>query len=52
MERLGMRREGHCLKCVTFKKTADGTPEWWDEVQYAILAEEWIKFECEYTEEI
>lgn len=52
MERLGMRREGHCLKCVTFTKTAGGEPVWWDEYQYAVLAEEWIKFECKYPGKI
>jgi RimJ/RimL family protein N-acetyltransferase len=45
MERLGMRREGHGLKCVTFIKAADGEPIWWDEYQYAILAEEWAEID-------
>lgn len=46
MERLGMRREGCGLKCVTHTKSSDGSPVWWDEYQYAILAEEWSGFEC------
>lgn len=46
MERLSMRREGHSLKAVTFKNSADGQPIWWNEYQYAILKEEWKKFEC------
>lgn len=46
MERLSMRREGHSLKAVTFKKSIDGKPIWWDEYQYAILKEEWKKFDC------
>ncbi len=50
MERLSMRREGHGLKCVTFIKTADGKPVWWDEYQYSILAEEWTQFKCKYIE--
>jgi len=41
LERLKMRREGHSIKCVTFKKIASGDPIWWDEYSYAILAEEW-----------
>jgi [ribosomal protein S5]-alanine N-acetyltransferase len=50
LERLKMRREGHSLKCVTFKKTAEGEPIWWDEYLYAILAEEWLGFECQTYE--
>jgi RimJ/RimL family protein N-acetyltransferase len=41
LERLQMRKEGHSLRCVTFKKTPQGEPIWWDEYLYAILAEEW-----------
>lgn len=41
LERLEMRREGHSLKRVTFKKTPQGEPIWWDEYAYAILQEEW-----------
>lgn len=47
LERLNMRREGHSIKCVTFKKTADGEPIWWDEYSYAILENEWLGFKCE-----
>lgn len=35
MEKIGMRREGHHLKCIPHGD------EWWDEYFYAILAEEW-----------
>jgi len=41
MERLGMRREGHFHKAVTFVSTTDGDPIWWDEYVYAALAEDW-----------
>ena len=41
MERLGMRREGHSPKCVTFRKTPEGKAIWWDELRYGILDEEW-----------
>ena len=41
LERLDMRREGHSIKCVTFKETIDGQPIWWDEYLYAILRDEW-----------
>lgn len=37
MERLGMRKEGHFIQNIWFKGT------WGDEVQYAILKEEWLK---------
>ena len=46
MERLGMRREGLGLKSVTHTKTGEADPVWWDEYQYAILAEEWSRFNC------
>jgi [ribosomal protein S5]-alanine N-acetyltransferase len=36
MEKLGMRREGHFLRCIH-----RGGDDWWDEYFYAILAEEW-----------
>lgn len=35
MEKLGMRREGHFLRCIP-----RGGDEWWDEYFYAILADE------------
>lgn len=36
MEKVGMRREGLFKQCIP---RPDGT--WWDEVLYAVLAEEW-----------
>lgn len=50
LERLSMRREGHCVKSVTFKKTVDGQPIWWDEYEYAILSDEWCDYEYKFTE--
>ncbi len=41
LERLGMRREGHFLKNVYFKRTPEGSPIWIDSYQYAVLAKEW-----------
>jgi RimJ/RimL family protein N-acetyltransferase len=41
MERLKMRREGHSLSCAAIRDTADGSPIWWDEYLYAMLADEW-----------
>ena len=37
MEKLGMRREGHFVKC-----NYRGGNLWWDEYVYAILEEEWF----------
>jgi RimJ/RimL family protein N-acetyltransferase len=42
LERLSMRREGHYLKPVYFKKTKEGKPIWHDAYEYAILDEEWF----------
>ncbi len=41
MEKLGMRREGHLIKSVSFKKDKMGNPIWNDTYEYAILKEEW-----------
>jgi RimJ/RimL family protein N-acetyltransferase len=41
LERLGMRREGHLLKNIYFKKDQYGDPIWQDTYEYAILDEEW-----------
>lgn len=41
LERLKMRREGHLLKNIFFKRNEDGEPIWIDTYQYAILADEW-----------
>ena len=40
MERIGMRREAYFVKCTKANDLFD--EEWCDEVQYAILQEEWI----------
>jgi len=40
MERIGMRREAYFVKCT--KANSLFNDEWCDEVQYAILQEEWI----------
>lgn len=48
LERLSMRREGHFLKHVYFKKTPEGNPIWHDGYHYAILAEEWLKRESQH----
>lgn len=42
MERLNMRREGHLLKNIFFKRDKAGNPVWNDTYEYAILAEEWF----------
>jgi RimJ/RimL family protein N-acetyltransferase len=42
MERLNMRREGHLLKNIFFKRDEEGNPIWNDTYEYAILAEEWF----------
>ncbi|OQB23383.1 MAG: hypothetical protein BWY11_01988 [Firmicutes bacterium ADurb.Bin182] len=41
LERLNMRREGHLLKNVWFKKDEQGNPVWLDTYLYAILRDEW-----------
>ena len=41
MERLGMRREGHLIRNIWFKRDERGEPIWADTYEYAILAEEW-----------
>ncbi len=41
MERLKMRREGHSLRCAAIRDADDGSPIWWDEYLYAMLADEW-----------
>lgn len=40
MERLNMRREGHLIKNIFFKRDKGGNPIWNDTYEYAILAEE------------
>lgn len=41
LERVGMRREGHELRCASFEDGPDGRPVWHDAFLYAVLAEEW-----------
>lgn len=41
MERLGMRREGHLIQNIYFKKDTSGNPIWHDTYEYAILKDEW-----------
>lgn len=42
LERLGMRREGHLIQNIYFKKDASGNPLWQDTYEYGILAAEWL----------
>jgi len=42
LERLGMRREGHLLQNIYFKKDSNGCPIWQDTYEYGILAAEWF----------
>lgn len=41
LERLGMRREAHHVRAVTFRNDASGEPVWHDAYVYAVLADEW-----------
>jgi [ribosomal protein S5]-alanine N-acetyltransferase len=41
LERVGMRREGHEVRCASFRTGAAGRPVWHDAYLYAVLAEEW-----------
>jgi RimJ/RimL family protein N-acetyltransferase len=41
LERLGMRREGHHVRSVFLRRAADGSPQWCDSLDYALLREEW-----------
>lgn len=47
LERLGLRREGHLLQNIYFKKDKAGNPIWLDTFEYGILAEEWSKTNTE-----
>ncbi|GAB3417454.1 GNAT family N-acetyltransferase [Niabella aquatica] len=40
-ERLGMRKEGLFLEYISFVKNADGTPEYENTIQFALLKKEW-----------
>ncbi len=41
LERLGMRREGHLLQNIFFRRDEQGEPIWQDTFEYAILSDEW-----------
>lgn len=41
LERLGLRREGHLIKNIYFKKDDKDNPIWADTYEYGILASEW-----------
>jgi RimJ/RimL family protein N-acetyltransferase len=41
LERIGMRREGHLIKNISFKTDEAGQPVWADTYEYGLLAEEW-----------
>ena len=43
LERLGMRREGHLIQNIYFKKDENGRPIWVDTFEYGVLAGEWIE---------
>ncbi len=43
LERLGMRREGHLLQNLFFKRDKSGNPIWCDTYEYGILSTEWMK---------
>ena len=43
LERLGMRREGHLIQNVWFKRDRNGQPIWADSFEYGILKAEWIE---------
>ena len=42
LERVGMRREGHLIKNIYFKKDKSGNPIWKDTYEYAVLFDEWF----------
>jgi len=42
LERLSMRREGHHVQNASLRREPDGSPIWWDTLDYAILREEWL----------
>jgi RimJ/RimL family protein N-acetyltransferase len=44
LERLRFRREGMFLQNVYFKTMPNGEPDWFDSYCYAILKDEWMKF--------
>lgn len=46
LERLGMRRERHLFKNVTFHTDAFGNPIYFDTYEYGLLREEWEESRC------
>jgi RimJ/RimL family protein N-acetyltransferase len=42
MERIGLKREAHFRKNVSFRKDENGNPVYWDTYVYAALAEDYI----------
>lgn len=47
LERLNMRREGHLIKNIYFKKNEFGQPIWQDTYMYAVLDSEWALLQKE-----
>lgn len=43
LKRLGLRREGHLIENIAFKKDKEGRPIWCDTYEYAILSREWAE---------
>ena len=43
LERLGFRREAHCIEDISFKKDAEGNPIYVNSYFYAMLKREWQK---------
>ncbi|WP_310602897.1 GNAT family N-acetyltransferase [Anaerosporobacter sp.] len=43
LERLGLRREGHLIQNIYFKKDKEDNPIWSDTYEYGILAQEWFE---------
>lgn len=41
LERIGMRREGHLIRNIWFRRGEDGEPRWLDTYEYGVLASEW-----------
>lgn len=42
LEKLNLRKEGHLLKNIYFKKDDSGNPIWADTYEYGILSSEWL----------
>jgi RimJ/RimL family protein N-acetyltransferase len=49
LERLGFRREAHCIEDVAFKQDANGIPLYVNSYFYALLSREWPKNQCVIT---